>query len=92
MLTVGAGLLLVAVGRCPPELFWGNAVFFTPFVCVAGVCWWGGVGAGYVVERSGDAIIAMRAEATEDGAYAEAEELARVEVPEGAELDVLGAH
>jgi hypothetical protein len=42
-----------------------------------------------VVLRRGDAIVALRAEADEESGYGELEELASLEVPEDAELDVL---
>ena len=62
-----------------------------PGALTAGVCWWAGAGARYVVLRRDDSIVALRAEAEEERGYGEPEELASVEVPEDAELDVLGA-
>lgn len=62
-----------------------------PGALIAGVCWWAGAGARYVVRRDGDAILALRADANEEGGYGDLAELARLDVPADAELDLLGA-
>jgi len=62
-----------------------------PEALTAGVCWWAGAGARYVILRRGGEVVALRAEADEERGYGDLEELASVEVPEDAELDVLGA-
>lgn len=56
-----------------------------PDVLLSARCWWGEARARYAVRRSGDAILALRAD---EGA--ELREVMRVEVPEDATLDVLG--
>lgn len=62
-----------------------------PGVLIAGVCWWAGSGARYVIRREGESIIALRAEATGDDTYGELTELTRIDVPAEAALDLLGA-
>lgn len=52
-------------------------------------CWWAGQGAMYAVRRSHDAVVALRADVDEEAGAGELEEVARVDVPDDAELDVL---
>lgn len=63
-----------------------------PDALIAGVCWWPGAGARYVLRRQGDAIVVLRADAAENGAsYGQLAPLTHVDVPAEAELDHLGA-
>jgi hypothetical protein len=55
---------------------------------LAARCWWAGFGAEYEVRRRGDAVVALRAEVEEIGP-GEPAEVARLEVPAGAELQVV---
>ncbi len=60
-------------------------------VLIAARCWWAGAGARYEVVREGDAVIARRQgvdEMTEGGGWIE---VGRVEIPEGARVQVLTA-
>lgn len=56
---------------------------------IAARCWWAGEGARYEVRRAGDEIVALRAEVHEETVAGEPIEVARLEVPRDAELDVL---
>lgn len=60
-----------------------------PGALIAARCWWAGEGAAYQVRRAGDAIVALRAEVHEETGAGEPAEVARLEIPREAELDVL---
>lgn len=76
----------IAELRVEPGACWHET---TPGSMISARCWWGGAGARYEVHRDGDAIIARRAEVDEETGDASFEEVGRVEVPSGAELNVL---
>lgn len=57
-----------------------------PGALLSARCWWGEASARYVLERRGEAILALRG----DESGAELREVLRLEVPEDAALDVLG--
>lgn len=73
--------LAVEVGACFHEPA-GEAL-------IAARCWWAGEGARYEVRREGEVVVALRADVDAEGSAGELAEVARLEVPEDAELDVL---
>lgn len=62
-----------------------------PGALIAARCWWAGFGAEYEVRRTGDGVVALRAEVDEEAGRGELTELTRLDIPDGVELEVLGA-
>jgi hypothetical protein len=60
-----------------------------PGALMAARCWWAGVGSDYEVRRSGDAIVATRTEVDEETGAGAPSEVARLEVPSDAEVQVV---
>jgi hypothetical protein len=56
---------------------------------IAAECWWAGAGARFGLRRERSAVIALRVDVDEETGASEAREIVRVEIPRGAELDVL---
>lgn len=56
---------------------------------IAAECWWAGAGSRYGLRRTADAVVALRVDVDEETGPSEAREIARVEIPRRAELDVL---
>lgn len=56
---------------------------------IAAQCWWAGAGARFTVVRRGERVVAERVALDEQAPSGEAREVGAVEVPEGAELDVV---
>ena len=56
---------------------------------IAAQCWWAGAGARFTVVRRGERVVAERVALDEQAPSGAAREVGAVEVPEGAELDVV---